>query len=137
MGERGKRDIVELSIVAFMLLFIWPLPYLISLLLSLVSSVSLTSHLFLLPIEKNLGKKWTFIVAAICGVVGILVTWILVPNITGDDLKHNDEKFREFLVANGWNGEMGEDDLQAPATAPPTATHELSSATDEPASKSG
>lgn len=69
-----------------------------------------------LPIEKHLGKKWTFIIAAICGVVGILVTWVFVPNVTGDDLKNSDEKFREFLVANGWNGSMGEDDLQALAT---------------------
>lgn len=65
------------------------------------------------PIENNLGKKWTFIIAAICGLVGILVTWIFVPNVTGDDLAINDEKFRAFLVSNGWNGVMGEDDLKA------------------------
>lgn len=65
------------------------------------------------PIENNLGKKWTFIIAAICGLVGILVTWIFVPNVTGDDLAINDEKFRAFLVSNGWSGVMGEDDLKA------------------------
>lgn len=63
------------------------------------------------PIQNNLGKKWTFIIAAICGVVGILVTWIFVPNITGEDLTKQDEKFRQFLLENGWNGEMGEADL--------------------------
>ncbi|KAH6967978.1 metabolite transport protein GIT1 [Ilyonectria sp. MPI-CAGE-AT-0026] len=65
------------------------------------------------PIQTNLGKKWTFIIAAICGVVGILVTYFFVPDVTGEDLSKNDERFRAYLVANGWDGEMGEDDLQA------------------------
>lgn len=65
------------------------------------------------PIENNLGKRWTFIVAAICGVVGIIVTYFFVPNVTGENLKENDERFRAYLVANGWDGEMGEDDLKA------------------------
>jgi MFS family permease len=65
------------------------------------------------PIEDNLGKRWTFIIAAICGVAGIVVTFFFVPNGTGEDLKQADEKFRAYLVANGWDGEMGEDDLRA------------------------
>lgn len=65
------------------------------------------------PIQTNLGKKWTFIVAAICGIVGILVTFIFIPNLTGDDLAIEDEKFRAYLVAHGWEGEMGEEDLKA------------------------
>lgn len=65
------------------------------------------------PIQDNLGKKWTFIIAAICGVVGVLVTWFFVPDISGEDLKYRDEKFRAYLVAHGWDGEMGEDDLRA------------------------
>ncbi|UNI20521.1 Plasma membrane permease, mediates uptake of glycerophosphoinositol and glycerophosphocholine [Purpureocillium takamizusanense] len=64
------------------------------------------------PIQENLGKRWTFIIAAICGIVGVLVTWFFVPNVTGEDLAVQDEKFRVYLVDNGWNGEMGEDDLQ-------------------------
>lgn len=64
------------------------------------------------PIQDNLGKRWTFIIAAICGVVGVLVTWLFVPNVTGEDLAIQDEKFRVYLVENGWNGEMGEDDMQ-------------------------
>lgn len=67
------------------------------------------------PIETHLGKRWTFIVAAICGVVGVLVTYFFVPNITGEDLMVRDEKFRQFLVSRGWHGEMGEDDLLASA----------------------
>lgn len=65
------------------------------------------------PIQTNLGKRWTFIIAAICGVVGILVTYFFVPNLQGDDLAEGDEKFRLYLVEKGWTGEMGEEDLKA------------------------
>ncbi|MCJ1291267.1 Plasma membrane permease, mediates uptake of glycerophosphoinositol and glycerophosphocholine [Xylographa carneopallida] len=65
------------------------------------------------PIQNNLGKRWTFIVAAICGVVGILVTYFFVKDVKGDDLANEDEAFRAYLVAHGWDGEMGEDDLRA------------------------
>ena len=65
------------------------------------------------PIQNHLGKRWTFIIAAICGVVGILVTYFFVPNLKGEDLAFEDERFRAYLVANGWMGEMGEDDLRA------------------------
>ena len=67
------------------------------------------------PIQTNLGKRWTFIIAAICGVVGVLVTWIFVKDVKGDDLAIEDEKFRAYLVNHGWDGEMGEDDLKAMA----------------------
>lgn len=67
------------------------------------------------PIQENLGKRWTFIVAAICGVVGVLVTWFFVPDISGEDLKFRDKKFRAYLVSKGWDGEMGEEDLKAVA----------------------
>ncbi|CAI7662291.1 unnamed protein product [Penicillium discolor] len=67
------------------------------------------------PIKDRLGNKWTFIIAAICGVVGILVTFFFVPDLTGEDLRVRDEKFRAYLVSNGWDGDMGEDDLKAAA----------------------
>lgn len=67
------------------------------------------------PIETHLGKKWTFIIAAICGVVGVLVTYFFVEDISGEDLRVRDEEFRAYLVAHGWDGEMGEDDLKAVA----------------------
>ncbi|TGO38277.1 hypothetical protein BHYA_0078g00290 [Botrytis hyacinthi] len=67
------------------------------------------------PIQTNLGKQWTFIIAAICGVVGIAVTYFFVEDITGEDLSIRDENFRKFLVANGWNGKMGEADLKTSA----------------------
>ena len=65
-----------------------------------------------LPIEENLGIRWTFIIAAFAGVAGILVTYFFVPNISGNDLAVEDEKFRLYLVRHGWQGMMGEDDLK-------------------------
>lgn len=67
------------------------------------------------PVQDNLGKNWTFIISAIVGVVGVAVTYFFVPNVTGQDLAVQDEKFRAYLVANGWDGQMGEDDLKAMA----------------------
>jgi MFS family permease len=67
------------------------------------------------PIELNLGKKWTFIIAAIAGVAGILVTYFFIEDLNGEDLALRDERFRAYLVASGWVGEMGEMDLKADA----------------------
>ncbi|OAA40638.1 Major facilitator superfamily domain, general substrate transporter [Metarhizium rileyi] len=64
------------------------------------------------PIQDRFGKKWTFIVAAICGVAGVLVTFFFVPKLTGEDLAKRDDEFRAYLSANGWNGEMGEADMK-------------------------
>ncbi|ETW87341.1 putative inorganic phosphate transporter [Heterobasidion irregulare TC 32-1] len=61
------------------------------------------------PIQNNLGKKWTFIIAAICGVIGIVVTYFFVPDMTGVDLADEDIRFMEYLAAEGWVGEVGED----------------------------
>ncbi|ETN38581.1 uncharacterized protein HMPREF1541_06618 [Cyphellophora europaea CBS 101466] len=70
-----------------------------------------------LPIEDNLGVRWTFIIAAICGVAGMIVTFFFVPNLTGDDLAIEDESFRAYLVRHGWHGTMGEEDLKDVADA--------------------
>ncbi|KZP00663.1 MFS Git1p-like glycerophosphoinositol permease [Calocera viscosa TUFC12733] len=62
------------------------------------------------PIQNNLGKRWTFIIAAICGVSGILVTYFFVPKLTGEDLAKEDAEFAAYLAEHGWEGEVGEDD---------------------------
>lgn len=36
-----------------------------------------------------------------------------MPDLKGEDLAEEDEKFRLYLVSKGWDGEMGEADLQA------------------------
>jgi MFS family permease len=66
------------------------------------------------PIQSNLGKQWTFIIAAICGVVGVLVTYFFVPNVTGEDLAVQDDKFKAYLLEHGWSGEMGLKDDKEP-----------------------
>jgi hypothetical protein len=43
------------------------------------------------------------------------VTYFFVPDLSGEDLRIRDEKFRAYLVSKGWDGAMGEDDLQAAA----------------------
>ncbi|KAI4143402.1 MAG: hypothetical protein LQ340_007020, partial [Diploschistes diacapsis] len=53
------------------------------------------------PIQNSLGKNWTFIIAAICGVVGVLVTFFFVRNLTGADLAEEDERFRAYLLSQG------------------------------------
>jgi MFS family permease len=65
-----------------------------------------------LPIENNLGVRWTFIIAAIVGLMGMAVTFFFVPDLTGDDLAIEDEKFRAYLVGHGWDGTMGDEDLK-------------------------
>ncbi|PPQ64447.1 hypothetical protein CVT26_002154 [Gymnopilus dilepis] len=62
------------------------------------------------PIQLHLGKKWTFIVAAICGITGILVTYFFVPDMTGVDLEDEDRKFMKYLAEQGWDGLIGEED---------------------------
>ena len=53
--------------------------------------------------------RWTFIIAAICCVLGILMTYFFVPNMTGKDLAEEDARFIEYLKDNGWEGAIGED----------------------------
>lgn len=39
-----------------------------------------------------------------------MVTYFFVPDMTGVDLADEDAKFMQYLVENGWSGEVGEDD---------------------------
>ncbi|KAK0466921.1 major facilitator superfamily domain-containing protein [Desarmillaria tabescens] len=59
------------------------------------------------PIQDNLGKRWTFIIAAICGLAGMTVTWFFIRNDLDGDLAIEDAKFQVFLEANGWHGDVG------------------------------
>ncbi len=38
----------------------------------------------------------------------MLLAYFFVVDKTNDDLAKEDEDFRQYLVANGWNGEMGD-----------------------------
>lgn len=59
------------------------------------------------PIQDNLGKKWTFIIAAIVGTLGILITFFFIPHLKEEDLILEDELFKKYLTDNGWTGEIG------------------------------
>ncbi|EGV65017.1 MFS general substrate transporter [Yamadazyma tenuis ATCC 10573] len=61
------------------------------------------------PIQNNvhLGKKWTFIIAAICGLVGVVCAFVFVPHLKEDDLLEEDIKFKNYLRDNGWTGDFG------------------------------
>lgn len=59
------------------------------------------------PIQNHLGKKYTFIIAACVGVVGMLVTYFFIPHLREDDLMAEDVRFAEFLRANGYTGSLG------------------------------
>ena len=70
------------------------------------------------PIQNNLGKEWTFIIAAIIGLVGMAVTWIFIPHLREDDLAQEDIRFAEYLRRHGYTGTLGmmgetiDDDLE-------------------------
>ncbi|KAK6463567.1 permease [Scheffersomyces coipomensis] len=59
------------------------------------------------PIQVHLGDRWTFIIAACCGLAGVLVTFFFVPHLTDDDLMEEDVKFKNFLIEHGWTGHFG------------------------------
>ncbi|AGO14179.1 AaceriAER386Wp [[Ashbya] aceris (nom. inval.)] len=58
------------------------------------------------PIRNRLGPSYTFIIAAICGILGVVVSWIFVPHLREQDLMENDIKFYNYLLANGWTGSL-------------------------------
>lgn len=62
------------------------------------------------PIRDHLGPRYTFIIAACCGVVGILFAWVCIPHSKENDLMELDIKFHNYLVEHGWEGKMGFDE---------------------------
>ncbi|SCV73595.1 BQ2448_7521 [Microbotryum intermedium] len=59
------------------------------------------------PIRKHLGPRYTFIIAACAGLLGILVAFFFVRNDLEGDLSEADAKFTAYLRANVWEGAMG------------------------------
>ncbi|ORX33756.1 major facilitator superfamily domain-containing protein [Kockovaella imperatae] len=54
------------------------------------------------PIQASLGKKYTFIIAACCGVVGVLLAFFFVEDKGKDRLEKEDEAWRQYLVEHGY-----------------------------------
>lgn len=42
------------------------------------------------------------------GVLGCLISFLFVPDTTKFNLAAEDEKWRQYLIANGWDGFMGD-----------------------------
>ncbi|CEH17106.1 Inorganic phosphate transporter [Ceraceosorus bombacis] len=55
-----------------------------------------------------LGLKYVFIIAAGIGAAGVLFSALLIPDTTKFDLDSEDDRWRRYLLANGWNGELGD-----------------------------
>ncbi|ODV97195.1 hypothetical protein PACTADRAFT_32677 [Pachysolen tannophilus NRRL Y-2460] len=65
-------------------------------------------------IQDNLGKRWTFIIGAILGSVGVVIAFLCIPHLTDEDLMMEDVRYENYLRANGWTGTFGlGDDAQA------------------------
>lgn len=43
-----------------------------------------------------------------CGLAGILTAFFFIEDKTADDLAKEDEAWRQYLVDQGWDGEMGD-----------------------------
>lgn len=61
-------------------------------------------------IQSRLGQNWTFIIAAICGLSGVIVTFFFIPHLRDDDLMEEDIKFINYLRDNGWHHSFGTED---------------------------
>ncbi|KAH3661351.1 hypothetical protein OGAPHI_006758 [Ogataea philodendri] len=59
------------------------------------------------PIQKNLGKPWTFIIAALLGLTGVIIAFICIPHIREDDLMLEDIRYFTYLRKHGWTGDFG------------------------------
>jgi MFS family permease len=54
------------------------------------------------PIQAHLGKRYTFIIAACCGLVGVVLAYFFVEDKGKDRLEKEDEAWRQYLVENGY-----------------------------------
>jgi len=59
------------------------------------------------PVKNNYGTRYVFVVAACCGVAGVLVVFFFIPNLKGEDLAEEDARFHRYLREHGWNGQYG------------------------------
>lgn len=68
---------------------------------------------FFTPIQQHLGKKkikkWVFIISALLGLIGVGLVYFFIPETTKFDLAEQDKRWLEYLVENGWEGELGDE----------------------------
>lgn len=56
----------------------------------------------MLTCSDKLGKRYTFIIAACCGLVGVLLAFFFVEDKGKDRLEKEDEAWRQYLVEHGY-----------------------------------
>ncbi len=62
-----------------------------------------------LTVAESLGKRYTFIIAACCGLLGVLLAWFCVEDKGRDRLEKEDEAWRQYLVEHGYSDiQMGD-----------------------------
>lgn len=76
------------------------------------------------PIQNNLGTQWIFIISAIIGVVGILITVFFIPNNGEDDLNSEDERFIAYFRSHGYTSLFGEKQNEADSQNSDAEAHE-------------
>ena len=54
------------------------------------------------PVQEHLGKKYTFIIAACCGLAGVLLAFFFVEDKGKDKLEKEDEAWRLYLIEHGY-----------------------------------
>ncbi|CEQ41678.1 SPOSA6832_03435, partial [Sporobolomyces salmonicolor] len=54
----------------------------------------------------------TAIIAACCGLAGMLVTYFFIRNDLGSDLAEEDARFAAYLQSKGWSGQIGADNKE-------------------------
>ncbi|ESW98862.1 hypothetical protein KL918_001748 [Ogataea parapolymorpha] len=59
------------------------------------------------PIQNNLGKQWTFIIAALLGFTGVVLAFLCIPHGLEDDLMLEDVRYFSYLRRQGWTGDFG------------------------------
>ncbi|GAC71668.1 glucose dehydrogenase [Moesziomyces antarcticus T-34] len=60
------------------------------------------------PIQIHAGKRWVFIISAILGLIGIALVYFFIPETTRFDLADEDRAWLQYLVDNGWDGDIGD-----------------------------
>lgn len=60
------------------------------------------------PIQEHAGKRWVFIISAILGLIGIALVYFFIPETTRFDLADEDRAWLQYLVNNGWDGDIGD-----------------------------
>lgn len=60
------------------------------------------------PVQNSIGTRYVFIISAGIGLIGVTLTYFLIPDTTEFDLENEDKSWRQYLLQNGWDGYLGD-----------------------------